>query len=618
MKLKYIHNFSGQIQNRKMRTVIYVYVILILVFSLGFGQNISNIPGAFVDVGYGVRPMGMGGAFTAVSDDPNTAYWNPAGLLKVKYSGISLMYTKQMNLIPYYFSTFQMKITDDQAVGAALMYNGDDVYSEFSFSGAYSYHAGQFFPDPFKKLYVGGAIKYRHAGFGNNPDGGIGQISGSANGFGIDLGALWEILPGYSVAITWKDFSDMLNWNSRADDLNYSNSYNEDIPASLTIGMAVKSSKKMTLALDFKKSLRLDTHDRIAFGVEKEIFHFLIPRFGVSQNLFAATDELNRHLNAGLGIKTEFPESNIAVAFNFAYQFTDINPTLRFGIDMSWGVVRKKPLPPRAAIIAVPDTINEGEDCKLKWLVKGGTFITIEPDIGRVDSLGMLVIKPPHSKKYKLKAIGPGGSSTYSTAVTVLREIPPPEIDLQVVPDKIAPGEEAKIIWNSSNALKINLETFGEVELSGFRTVKPQKNVSYIFKVTGAGGELTKAVEIHVKERAKQIQDKYILSGINFNSGSATISAASFNILDEVVESLRAWSDVRIEIRGYTDSSGNKYSNLKLSQKRAESVRDYFIGKGISFHRLNAKGFGDENPVASNKTKEGRAQNRRIEIVRTN
>jgi OOP family OmpA-OmpF porin len=88
-------------------------------------------------------------------------------------------------------------------------------------------------------------------------------------------------------------------------------------------------------------------------------------------------------------------------------------------------------------------------------------------------------------------------------------------------------------------------------------------------------------------------------------------------ILDEVVNSLKGYPEVNITIQGYTDSVGKESTNLRLSQERAESVRNYFIGKGIDPGRLKAVGFGELNPVASNNTKEGRAKNRRIELVRT-
>ena len=72
-----------------------------------------------------------------------------------------------------------------------------------------------------------------------------------------------------------------------------------------------------------------------------------------------------------------------------------------------------------------------------------------------------------------------------------------------------------------------------------------------------------------------------------------------------------------MEIRGYSDNTGAHSYNISLSKRRAESVRTWLVNKGIDKNRLIAKGFGPENPIASNKTKEGRSKNRRIEFVRT-
>ena len=69
---------------------------------------------------------------------------------------------------------------------------------------------------------------------------------------------------------------------------------------------------------------------------------------------------------------------------------------------------------------------------------------------------------------------------------------------------------------------------------------------------------------------------------------------------------------MKVEIQGYTDSTGSAEYNLHLSQKRAESVRSYLISKGVNPVGLTAKGFGKANPIATNATTEGRAQNRRV------
>lgn len=104
------------------------------------------------------------------------------------------------------------------------------------------------------------------------------------------------------------------------------------------------------------------------------------------------------------------------------------------------------------------------------------------------------------------------------------------------------------------------------------------------------------------------------IKGINFASGSSKITKSSYEVLDQAVKLLKEYPDVRLEIGGYTDNVGRAATNTKLSQKRAESVKKYFNDNGIDLLRLEAKGYGPENPVASNKTRTGRAQNRRIEF----
>ena len=103
-----------------------------------------------------------------------------------------------------------------------------------------------------------------------------------------------------------------------------------------------------------------------------------------------------------------------------------------------------------------------------------------------------------------------------------------------------------------------------------------------------------------------------ILESVYFQTNKAKILARSFPLLDNVVAVLKAHEKLVIQVEGHTDSQGNDAYNKSLSQRRAEAVVAYLIGKGIDKARLVAEGFGEENPVASNKTKNGRAQNRRV------
>lgn len=116
----------------------------------------------------------------------------------------------------------------------------------------------------------------------------------------------------------------------------------------------------------------------------------------------------------------------------------------------------------------------------------------------------------------------------------------------------------------------------------------------------------------------RPIEQKFILRGVNFESGSAALTPDSYSILDQVVRSLMAYPEVKVEIRGYTDSVGSWEYNLDLSQRRADAVKQYLLNSGISPDRLVTKGYGEANPVASNKTASGRAENRRIEFHRLN
>jgi outer membrane protein OmpA-like peptidoglycan-associated protein len=107
-----------------------------------------------------------------------------------------------------------------------------------------------------------------------------------------------------------------------------------------------------------------------------------------------------------------------------------------------------------------------------------------------------------------------------------------------------------------------------------------------------------------------------ILEGVTFATGSANLTLDSRTILDKVVRTMKEHTEIEVEIRGYTDNTGSYQGNVKLSKRRAESVRDYLVNNGIVFYRIGTKGFGPEDPIAPNNTRDGRAKNRRIEFFR--
>jgi len=103
---------------------------------------------------------------------------------------------------------------------------------------------------------------------------------------------------------------------------------------------------------------------------------------------------------------------------------------------------------------------------------------------------------------------------------------------------------------------------------------------------------------------------------INFDTASAKIKPDSNATIEEIVEMLNADKTLNISIEGHTDSTGDPAGNQRLSEMRAKSVMSALIEKGIKASRLTSKGFGRTKPVADNKTEEGRAKNRRVELVK--
>lgn len=100
-----------------------------------------------------------------------------------------------------------------------------------------------------------------------------------------------------------------------------------------------------------------------------------------------------------------------------------------------------------------------------------------------------------------------------------------------------------------------------------------------------------------------------------FDSSKATIKPESHDKLEGIVKVMDEYNNANFKLEGHTDSTGNVAKNLQLSKDRAAAVKDYLISKGISADRLSSEGYGITKPIASNKTVEGRAQNRRVEII---
>ena len=103
--------------------------------------------------------------------------------------------------------------------------------------------------------------------------------------------------------------------------------------------------------------------------------------------------------------------------------------------------------------------------------------------------------------------------------------------------------------------------------------------------------------------------------GVNFEPKSYELTQESKQLLDEAVVTISASPELqKIEVQAHTDYKGSGEANMKLSEQRAQSVKDYLVSQGVPEKRLIAKGYGESQPIADNKTEEGRAKNRRVEL----
>jgi outer membrane protein OmpA-like peptidoglycan-associated protein len=126
--------------------------------------------------------------------------------------------------------------------------------------------------------------------------------------------------------------------------------------------------------------------------------------------------------------------------------------------------------------------------------------------------------------------------------------------------------------------------------------------------------ELQQIPGVDVTRTADNELDVALRNDVLFDVDSATLRSESQATLRDMATVFNRYNDTTINVEGFTDSTGTADHNMGLSQRRADSVRDYLSREGVSSSRISARGFGETNPKASNETPDGRQLNRRVEI----
>ncbi len=183
--------------------------------------------------------------------------------------------------------------------------------------------------------------------------------------------------------------------------------------------------------------------------------------------------------------------------------------------------------------------------------------------------------------------------------------------------DKLNDGDEV----NTYKTDGTKVDTDGD-DLSDYDEVMTYK--THPLKIDTDGGSVSDGAEVTRKTDPLDPEDDVVkigvpivLEGINFETGKSNVTPGSAVILEKSLKTLTDNPNIQVEISGHTDNVGSDASNLRLSQKRADSVREWLISRGVDPNRITAKGYGESKPLTANDTAEGRLRNRRIEFLRT-
>ena len=204
---------------------------------------------------------------------------------------------------------------------------------------------------------------------------------------------------------------------------------------------------------------------------------------------------------------------------------------------------------------------------------------------------------------------------------------PAPTASLSANPGSVEAGKAVTLSWNSQNATACEIQPgVGPVNPQGSKEVTPSADTTYTLNCKGEGGSassrtdvavtLPKMVEASAKKASAVVAGARLTLKVHFDTGKSIIKKQYYDELKIVGDGLNEHKNIKGVIEGHTDSVGSDASNMALSQRRANAVRDYIIKNfKIDRKRLAAKGYGETRPKADNNTVEGRAANRRIEAI---
>lgn len=324
------------------KLIIIFFSIVVLNTTSVQAQSLSDIPGSFVDIGFGTRPVGMGFAFVGLADDENSPYWNPAGLGSINDIKVGFSQIDQLGLITYNYASGTVPLpVMNHAVGLSLISSGDDAMKELSIHAAYGI--------TINIVSLGISLKYRNASFGDNTlnrddyivfddneiDVGFGQqVFGDANGFGMDLGVMVQPSDRIKLGVVVRDMFAPMSWSSSARSTEYTarGDYDESLPYDVIAGASLKLTDNILTVVDFQPATSSERTNWVRAGVEGRLMKLVKLRAGTEQGINDLDDE-KFTLGTGLDIKIR---DKVRLQSDFAYVIDPIQNSQRISFTVSF------------------------------------------------------------------------------------------------------------------------------------------------------------------------------------------------------------------------------------------------------------------------------------------
>jgi len=612
-----------RIKNKKILICVLTILSSILLIVNAYAGGPGTTTARFLKIGIGARNIAMGET-GATSEDVNSIYWNPAGLTSVNEKEVSMMHTVWLETINY----------EHLALGFPTRYG--------NLGGAVNY------------LFMEDMDKYDN--IGNK------QLEkSSANDMVLTLTYSRNIamgvynIPSINIGINIKYLQSKLEtlqanafatdigfqMNSKKKELKFGLilqnigtgmkfiSENAQLPQNIKSGIAYilpigKQCNPLELALDI--NFPNDNDFRINFGAEY-VMEFssgikLSPRLGYR----SATKGLEGF--AGVTVGGGFKFKDYSVDYAFA-PYGQLGNTHRMSLSMKFGnkgegdkeeqklvkqKVEQKQLKKQESVKKEPEeplTVKEStpviKPTIEESVVKSTEEINKELGKKEVSVLSLkLIVNSDKLFDVDGSTLTPEGCKRLDEIVQLLQASPKDKVLIETYTDNVRSRE-------------MNIELSNKQAQSIYDYLVQKGIDASRIKAKGYGPDKPVASNDTVEGRAKNRRVEMIVlkenCEISFSIGKYDIRNESNKSLNEIVELIKAYREGKVLIEGHTDITGSREINMELSINRAKSVCDYFIKQGIEPTRIEIKGYGPDKPVASNDTVEGRAKNRRVEII---